>query len=175
MTRRLAKMAESTAILFKKFDGTEHKSWSLEIDILFEQKQVLGIIDGTEEAPEATDASEFKAWKKWRGIVLSTIFLAMERSLHQQYGIQKDAKELWDQLKEENKSKVKLNVWALRDEMSAVRLSNCEIVQEYTSKIQSYVNDFNLGADTDSSTGSGTMPKSEHTYHLMKGVMQDDD
>jgi len=170
-------MAESTAISIKKFDGTDYKSWSLEIEILLEQKQVLGIVDGTEEAPDAKDATEFKAWKKQHGIAWSTILLAMERSLQQQYGVQKDAKALWDQLKEDYKSKVKLNVWALRDEMSAVRLSDCENVQEYASKIQSYVNDFNLCADTDSSssTGSGTMPKSEHTYYLMKGVPKDDD
>jgi hypothetical protein len=59
--------------------------------------------------------------------------------------------------------------------MSAVRLSDCENVQEYVSKIQSYVNDFNLCADTASSTGSGTMLKSKRTYYLMKGVPKDDD
>jgi hypothetical protein len=99
----------------------------------------------------------------------------MGRLLQQQNGIQKDAKALWDQLKEDYKSKAKLNVWALQDEMSAVRLSDCENVQEYTSKIQSYVNDFNLCADSDSSTGSDTMLKSEHTYYLMKGIPKDDD
>jgi len=45
-------MAESTAISLKKFDGTDYKSWSLEIEILLQQKLVLGIIDGTEEPPE---------------------------------------------------------------------------------------------------------------------------
>jgi hypothetical protein len=145
----------------------------LEIEILLEQKQVLGIVDGTEEAPDAKDGTEFKAWKKQHGIARSTILLAMERSLQQQYGVQKDAKALWDQLKEDYKSQVKLNVWALRDEMSAVKLSNCENVQEYASKIQGHVNDFNLCAD--SSTGSGTMPKSEHSYYLMQGVPKDDD
>jgi len=168
-------MAESTAITIKKFDGTDYKSWSLEIEILLEQKQVLGIVDGTEEAPDAKDGTEFKAWKKQHGIARSTILLAMERSLQQQYGVQKDAKALWDQLKEDYKSKVKLNVWALRDEMSAVKLRDCENVQEYASKIQGYVNDFNLSADSDSSTGSGTMPKSEHSYYLMKGIPKDDD
>jgi len=171
------KIAESAAITIKKFDGTDYKSWSLEIEILLKQKQVFGIVDGTEEAPDAKDGTEFKAWKKQHRIARSTILLAMERSLQQQYGVQKDAKTLWDQLKEDYKSKVKLNVWALRDEMSAVRLSDCENVQEYAWKIQSYVNDFNLRADTDSSssTGSGTMLKSEHTYYLMKGVPKDDD
>ena len=148
----------------------------MEIEILLEQKQVLGIVDGTEEAPDAKDGKEFKAWKKQHGIAWSTILLAMERSLQQQYGVQKDAKALWDQLKEDYRSNVKMNVWSLRDEMSAVRLCECENVQEYTSKIQSYVNHFNLCADTDSSsTGSGKMPKSEHTHCLMKGVPKDDD
>jgi hypothetical protein len=169
-------MAESTAISIKKFHVTYYKSWSLEIKILLEQKQVLTIVNGTEEAPNAKDRTEYKAWNKQHGITRSTILLAMERSLHQQYGIQKNAKALWDQLKEDYKSKVKLNVWALRDVMSAVRLSDCEDVQEYSSKIQRCINDFNLCAITNSSsTGSGTMPKSEHTYYQMKGVLKDDD
>jgi hypothetical protein len=173
-------MAESRVISIKQFDGTDYKCWSLEVEILLEQKQVLGIVDCTEEAPDAknaTDATEFKVWKKQHGIARSTILLAMERSLQQQYGVQKDTKALWDQLKQDYKLKVKLNVWALRDEMSAVRMSDCENVQEYASMIQSYVNDFNLCPDTDSSssTGSGPMPKSEHTYYLMKGVPKDDD
>jgi len=44
-------MAESTAISIKKFDGTDYKSWSLEGEILLQQKQVLGIVDSTEKAP----------------------------------------------------------------------------------------------------------------------------
>jgi len=172
-------MAESTAVSIKKFDGTDYKSWSLEVEIILEQKQVLGIVDGTEEAPDAKnakDVTEFKALQKQHGIARLPILLMMERSLHQQYGVQKDAKALWDQLKEDYKSKVKLNVWALCNDMSAVKLSNCENVQEYASKIQGYVNDFNLCADSDSLIGGGgTMPKSEHTYHLMKGVPKNDD
>jgi len=162
-------MAESTAISIKKFDGMDYKSWSLEVEILLEQKQVLGIVDGTEEAPE--DATELKSWKKQHGIARSTILLAMERSLQQQYGVQKDVKALWDQLKEDYKLKVKLNVWALRNKMSAVKLSNCENVQEYASKIQGYVNDFNLCVESSTST----MPKSEHSYYLMQGIPKDDD
>jgi hypothetical protein len=66
----------------------------LEFELLLEQKQVLGIVDGTEEAPDAKDATEFKAWKNQRGTVRSTILLAMERSLPQPYGVQKDTKAL---------------------------------------------------------------------------------
>jgi len=56
------KMIESTAISIKKFDGTDYKSWRLEVKILLEQQQVLGIVDGTEQAPD--DATELTSWKK---------------------------------------------------------------------------------------------------------------
>jgi hypothetical protein len=91
--------------------------------------------------------------------------------LQQPCGVQKDGKALWDQLKEGCKSKVKLNVSALCDEMSAVKLSNCENVQEYTSKIQGYVNDFNLCEES----STGTMPKSERSYYLMLSIPRDND
>jgi len=55
--------------------------------------------------------------------------------------------------------------------MSAVKLRDCENVQEYASKIQGYVNDFNLCAES----STGTMPKSEHSYYLMQGIPKDDD
>jgi hypothetical protein len=165
-------MAESPAILIKKFDDTGYKSWSLEVEILLEQKKVLSIVDHTEEAPE--EATELKSWKTQHGIVWLNILQAMARSLEKQFGIQKDAKALCDRLKEDYKSKVKFNMWALHDEMSAVKLSNCKNVQEYTLRIQSYVNDYNLCANTNSLTGSSTMPKCEHTFPLTKGVPNDD-
>jgi len=87
LPRCVKKIAELTAILIKKFDGTDYKSWSLEIVIFLEQKQVLSIADGTEESPDAKDATELNARKKQHGIVRSTILLAMERSLQQQYGV----------------------------------------------------------------------------------------
>jgi hypothetical protein len=75
------KIAESPAITIKKFDGTDYKSWSLEIKILFKQKQVFCSVDGTEEAPDAKDGTEYKAWQKEHGIPRSSILHAMERSL----------------------------------------------------------------------------------------------
>jgi hypothetical protein len=60
-------MAKSTPISINKFDGTDDKSWSLAVEILLEQKQVLGIVDSKEEALDmknAKDTTEFKAWQK---------------------------------------------------------------------------------------------------------------
>jgi len=85
------KMAEYTVISIQKFDGAEYKSWSLEIEILWVQKQVLGI-NSTEAVPDAKDATEFEPWKMWHGIIQSTILLVMERLLQQWYSIQTDGK-----------------------------------------------------------------------------------
>jgi len=90
----------------------------------------------------------------------------MELSLQQQYGCQKDAQTLWDQLKQDNELKVKLNDLASLDEVSAVELSNSENVQEYTSKIEGYVNYFNPHGDSSPSM----IPKSVHSYYLMQGI-----
>jgi hypothetical protein len=86
------------AILIQKFVGMDYKSWSLEVEILMEQEQILGIADGPVEALE--DVTELESWRKQHGIALLTILLAMERSLQQQYGIEKDAQASWNQLKE---------------------------------------------------------------------------
>jgi hypothetical protein len=66
----------------KKFEGTDYNSCSLAIEILLEKKQVLGIVDSTDEAANAKYRTEFKAEMKQYGIAWSTIVLAMERSLH---------------------------------------------------------------------------------------------
>jgi hypothetical protein len=107
----------------------DYKSWSLELKTLLEQKQVVGIVDSTDEAPDVKNVkntTEFEAQTKQHGIAWSTILLAMERTLQQQNGVQKHAKPLWDQLKGGYTSKVKLNVWASEAQMAAVRLGDCD-------------------------------------------------
>jgi hypothetical protein len=92
-------MAKSTAITIKQFVCTNYKSWSLVIAMLLEQKQVLGIDHGTEEAPDPKDGTESNEWKKQHGMAQSTILLTMEWSLQQHYGAQNATNALRDQLK----------------------------------------------------------------------------
>jgi len=72
-------MAESTAIPIKTIDGTAYKSRRFETNILLERKKVLGIANGTQEAPDANDGTELEASMKQHGIAWSTILLGMER------------------------------------------------------------------------------------------------
>jgi len=73
------KIAELTVISIKTFDNMDYKSCSLETETLLERKQVLGIVDGTEEVLDTQDGTEFTPWKKQHGIAQSTILLPMER------------------------------------------------------------------------------------------------
>lgn len=56
----------------------------------------------------------------------------MERSLpKQQSSVKTDTKLLWDHLKENNKSNLKVNVWAVHNQFSTVWLSDCDGKQQY--------------------------------------------
>jgi hypothetical protein len=59
----------------------------------------------------------------------------------------------------------------LGDELSGVKWGHCENVQEYASKIQGHVNNFNLSAES----ATSMMPKSKHSYYLMQGIPKDAD
>lgn len=79
LTCWVTEMAESTAIPIKTIDGTAYKSRRFETNILLERKKVLGIANGTQEAPDANDGTELEASMKQHGIAWSTILLGMER------------------------------------------------------------------------------------------------
>jgi len=59
--------------------------------------------------------------------------------------------------------------------MLAVNWSDCENVQEHSSKIKSYMNNVNVCTDVHSSgTGSSTMPRSEYTYYQLQCIAERD-
>jgi hypothetical protein len=72
-------------------------------EILLEQKQLLGIVDSKEKAPDVKAGRECKAEKEQHQIAWLTILLAMKWSLQQQYGTQNNAKVLLDPPMEEYK------------------------------------------------------------------------
>jgi len=93
------------------------------------------------------------------------LFSSWRSGLHySRYGVSTAALALCIQLKEDYELQVKLSVWVLQDAISAIRLGDCENVQEVGVEILWYRNDFNLCVDSDSLTGQGgTMRKSTHS------------
>jgi len=77
------KIAELIAIFLQKFNPTDYKSWRMDIGILFNCMHVHGIVDGTVEAQDTMENTEYSRCKMQHLIVWSTTLHRMQRSWKQ--------------------------------------------------------------------------------------------
>jgi len=119
----------STTITITKFNRTHYAQWATEMALLLEQKQVYGIIRGYNDKPEepaanATAAEEaaFKDWMNRHHVARSTILLGMEPRIQAEYTVVDDAKMPWEKLASAYKSKLKLNIFEIRDDFWSIKL-----------------------------------------------------
>ena len=73
--------------------------------LLVEEKQVYGIITGSDDKPEepaanttTTEKAAFKDWMNLHGVARSAILLGMEPGIQADYTVVDDAKTLWEKL-----------------------------------------------------------------------------
>jgi hypothetical protein len=121
----------STTITITKFNGTNYAQWATEMALLLEQKQVYGIIKGYDDKPEepaanatATEKAAFKDWMHRNGVARSTILLGMEPRIQAEYMVVDDAKTLWEKLASAYKSKLKLNIFEIREDLWSIKLQD---------------------------------------------------
>jgi hypothetical protein len=143
----------STTITITKFNGTNYAQWATEIALLHEQKQVYGIIKGYDDKPEepaanatATEKAAFKDWMNRHGVARATILLRMEPRIQAEYTVVDDAKTLWEKLVSAYKSKLKLSIFEIREDLWSIKLQDCGDVVNYVSRIHRKVKDYNLCA-----------------------------
>jgi len=122
----------STTITITKFNGTNYAQWATEMALLLEQKQVYGIIKGYDDKPEepaanatATEKAAFKDWMNRHGVARSTILLGMEPRIQAEYTVVDDSKTLWEKLASAYKSKLKLNIFKIREDLWSIKLQDC--------------------------------------------------
>ena len=144
-----------------KFNGTNYAQWATEMALPLEQKQVYGIIKGYNDKREepaanatATEKAALKDWMNCHGVARSTILLGMEPRIQAEYTVVDDAKTLWEKLASAYKSKLKLNIFEIREDLWSIKLQDCRDVNNYASRIDWKVKDYNLcagptTADTD--------------------------
>jgi len=103
-----------TTITITKFNGTNYAQCLTEMALLFEQKQVYGIIKGYDERPEepaanatATEKVAFKHWMNRHGVARSTILLGMEPRIQTEFTVVDGVKTLGEKLAPAYKSKLK--------------------------------------------------------------------
>jgi len=119
--------------------------------LLLEQKEVYGIINGYDDKPEepaanatATEKAAFKDWMNRHGVARSTILLRMEPRIQAEYTVVDNAKTLWEKLASAYKSKLKLNIFEIREDLWSLKLKDCGDVDNYASRIDRKVKDYNL-------------------------------
>jgi len=182
----------STTITITKFNGTNYAQWATEMALLLEQKQVYSIIKGYDNKPEepaanvtATERAAFKDWMNLHGVARSTILLGMEPRIQADYTVVDDAKTLWEKLASAYKSKLKLNIFEICEDLWSIKLQDCGDVDNYTSRVDRKVKDYNLCAapsttdtdatDTDSAKTIAKMSEQEHNFYLHCGIPRNDE
>jgi len=154
----------STTITITKFNGTNDAQEATEIALLLNQKRVYGIIKAFDDKPEeraanvtTTEKAALTDWMNRHGVARSTLMLGMEVRIQAEYTVIDDAKTLMEKLPSAFKSKLKLKIFEIRDDLSSTKLHECEDVDNYASRIDRKVKHYNLctgplTTDTDADT-----------------------
>jgi len=174
----------STTITITKFNRTNYAQWATEMALLLEQKQLYGLINGYNHKPEepaanatTTEKAAFKDWMNHHGVARLTILLGMEPRIQAEYTVVDDAKTLWEKVASAHKSKLKLNIFEIREDLWSIKLQDCGDVDNYASRIDRKVKDYNLCAgssttDTDADTAKtiAKISEQEHIFYLLCGI-----
>jgi hypothetical protein len=116
--------------------------------LLLKRKQVSGIIKGSDNKPEepaahatATEKAAFKDWMNRHGVTRLTILLSVEPRIPAEYTVVDHAKTRWEHLASAGKSKPKLNIFEIREDLWSIKLQDCGDVNNYASRIDQNIKD----------------------------------
>jgi len=153
-----------------KLNVSNNRSWLIQIRLLLEQRHVWRMVgDNHPAGPTDTSSTEYLEWEVKEETARLTILVSLEERLQMKYASETDnAAEIWRKLRDDNMSKVKLIIWGIRADLYRTCLGdvNGDSIEKYGARIQQFVDDYNIVADKDDSK----MSKSEHTYHLIRGL-----
>jgi len=180
-----------TTITSTKVNGTNYAQWATEMALLLEQKPLYGIIKGYDDKPEqpaanatAREKGALKDWMNRHGVGRSIILLGMEPRMQAEYTVVDEAKTLWEKLASAYKSKPKLNIFEIREDVWSIKLQDCGDVDNYTSRIDRKVKDYNLCAGPTTTDAAVTdanaksipkMSEQEQIFHLLCGIPRNDE
>jgi len=108
----------------------------------------------------------------------------MEPRILAEYMVVGDAKTLWEKLASAYKSKLKLNIFEIREDHWSIKLQDCGDVDNYASRIDTTVKDYNLCAgpsttDTDPTDKHpaktiAKMSEHKHIFYLLRAIPRND-
>ena len=101
----------------------------------------------------------------------------MELRIQVEYMVVKDEKTLWEKLASAYKLTLKLNIFEIREDLWSIKLQNCGGVDNYASRIDQKVKDYNrcvgpLATDTDATDRDtaktiAKMTEQDHIFYLL--------
>ena len=121
----------------EKLNKTNWSSWKMRMEAIFFDRELDGIVDGTEEKPD--DPEALKKWKRKNGNALSQITLCVADSEINHIKQFKTAKEAWDKLTMINQAKGLAAKVHLRRELYSTRLKEGDSMQSHLNHIRELV------------------------------------
>jgi len=173
-----------------KFNVTKYAQLAIKMALLLEQEPVCGIITGYNDKPEepaanatATENPAFKDCMNRHGVVRWTIRLAREPRSQAEYTVFEDANTLWKHLASAYKSKLRLNILQIREDLWGIKIQECGDVDNYVLPIDRKSKNYNLDAgslttDTNANRDTGKtisqMSEKKHIFYLLHGMPRND-
>jgi hypothetical protein len=108
----------------------------------------------------------------------------MEPWIQAEYTVVDDAKMLWELLASAYRSKLKFNIFEIREDIWSIQLQDCRDVDNYASQIDQKVKDYNLcagptttdpGTNTHSAKTIAKMSEQEHIFYLFRRIPMNDE
>jgi hypothetical protein len=109
----------------------------------------------------------------------------MELRIHAEYMVIDDAKTLWEKLASAYKSKLKLNIFEIREDLWSIKQQDCGNVDNYASQIDRKAKDYKLytapsttdteATDTDSANTITKISEQVHIIYLLRGIPRNDE
>jgi hypothetical protein len=119
------------------------------------------------------------------GVTRTTILLGREPRIQAECSLVDNVKMLGEQLASVYKPKLKLNIFEIREDLRSIKLQDCGNIDNYASRIEQTVKDYNLctrpstsdmdTADTDSAKTIAKLSEQEHIFYLLRGIPKNDE
>src|SRR5690349_8546248 len=124
----------STGVSIERLDGTNYHVWKFKMQLILEDKDLFGVIDGTDVKPEKNDA--LNEWMKRDKKARVTICLALSDSILATVRNCDTAVSVWEKLSSVYESKSLVNRLFMRRKLLTMKMSEGETLSTHINGIK---------------------------------------
>lgn len=127
----VSQMAEAKTVAIVPLNGTNYSTWKIQCRMALMKDGIWKIVDGTETAPDASDAAEYAKFISRRDRALAVIVLSVAPALLYLIGDPQCPVMVWKKLADQFQKKSWANKLELRRKLYSLRLKEGESVQKH--------------------------------------------